>query len=229
MKKIAGIIMGFVFLVGCGGGDDGPPPQPEAPALVFPLQNSECTTGQDVSETQTQVTFEWQASANTDSYTLSVVNLNTNVSLQPITTQNTMASVSIDKGTPFSWTVTSRNQASGLTAVSDSWLFYNEGAQTNYAPFPAQIMAPQPGSTINANAMGQTTLKWNGTDVEDDIASYEVYFSEQNSPEVLATTDANTTETTVNISSGTTYYWKIVTIDAQGNESDSGVFDFKVL
>jgi len=228
MKKFIVFVLGIVFIVACGG-DDGPPPQPEAALLVFPLQDSECTTGQDVSDTIRQVTFEWQPSANTDSYTLNVVNLNTNVSLQPITTQNTMASVSIEKGTPFSWSVASRNQSSGLTAVSDTWLFYNAGSQVTYAPFPAQIIAPVPGSTVIISPEGDTNLKWSGSDVEEDIITFEVYFSEQNPPEnILVSTDAVTTETTVSVASGATYYWKVITEDAEGNRSDSGVFDFKV-
>jgi len=229
VKKFIVFVLGIVFIVACGG-DDGPPPQPEAALLVFPLQDSECTTGQDVSDTIRQVTFEWQPSANTDSYTLNVVNLNTNVSLQPITTQNTMASVSIEKGTPFSWSVASRNQSSGLTAVSDTWLFYNAGSQVTYAPFPAQIIAPVPGSTVLISPEGDTNLKWSGSDVEEDIITFEVYFSEQNPPEnILVSTDAVTTETTVSVTSGATYYWKVITEDAEGNRSDSGVFDFKVL
>ena len=229
MKKFIVFVLGIVFIVACGG-DDGPPPQPEAALLVFPLQDSECTTGQDVSDTIRQVTFEWQPSANTDSYTLNVVNLNTNVSLQPITTQNTMASVSIEKGTPFSWSVASRNQSSGLIAVSDTWLFYNAGSQVTYAPFPAQIIAPVPGSTVLISPEGDTNLKWSGSDVEEDIITFEVYFSEQNPPEnILVSTDAVTTETTVSVTSGATYYWKVITEDAEGNRSDSGVFDFKVL
>lgn len=229
MKRSFLYIIIIVLIVGCGGNDDGPPPQPEATLLVFPLENSECTTGQSISETMSQVTFEWQPSANTDSYTLSVVNLDSNVSLQPITTQSTMASVSIEKGTPFSWTVTSRNQASGLTAVSESWLFYNAGSQTNYAPFPATILAPVPGSTININVEGEITLMWSGADVEDDIEVFEVYFSTQNPPEeILTAVDSDTMEANASITAGTTYYWKVVTIDQQGNQSDSGIFDFKV-
>jgi hypothetical protein len=227
MKKMFGLIFVLSLIVGCGG-DDSPTPQPEAPLLVFPLQDSECTTGQDISETVRQVTFEWQPSDNADSYTLNVVNLNTNVSLQPITTQNTSASVSIEKGIPFSWSVASRNQSSGLTAVSETWLFYNAGSQTSYAPFPAQIIAPLSGETIILNSENQVTLKWSGADIEDDIETYEVYFSDQNPPEtIFLTTDATTFEADVSVSSGLIYYWKIVTIDAEGNQSDSGIFDFK--
>jgi hypothetical protein len=228
MKK--GIFLWIVaILVGCGSDDNAPPPIPEGAILVFPLENSECTTGQPVNETLSRVTFEWQPSANTDLYTLSVVNLNTNTP-QTLATVATSASLSIEKGAPFSWSVTSTNTDSDLTAASESWLFYNAGSQTTYAPFPAQVIAPKSGQTIIADALSQVTLEWSGADVENDIDVFEVYFSEQNPPLTLLGT-LNNDESTMDVGvvSGTTYYWKVITKDAEGNTSDSGVYDFKVL
>lgn len=219
----------LVMLLGCGGGDDGPPPSPEGALLVFPEQNSECTTGIEINETQSQVTFEWQPAKNTDRYTLTVINLNTNIP-QAISTINTSAVLSIEKGAPFSWSILSSNSDSDETATSESWLFYNAGSQTTYAPFPAQIEFPKPGSTVQADGNGQVMLSWTGADVEDDIATFEVYFSETNPPETLiATTDMTTPQALVNVSSGTIYYWKVISTDVQGNSSDSGVFEFRVL
>lgn len=228
MKK--GIFLWIVaILLGCGSDDNAPPPIPEGAILVFPLENSECTTGQPVNETLSRVTFEWQPSANTDLYTLSVVNLNTNTP-QTLTTAATSASLSIEKGAPFSWSVTSTNTDSDLTAASESWLFYNAGSQTTYAPFPAQIIAPKSGQTIIADASSQVTLEWSGADVENDIDVFEVYFSEQNPPlPLLGTLNNDESTMDVGVISGTTYYWKVITKDAEGNTSDSGVYDFKVL
>ena len=74
IRNIIGLFVLAVF-VSCGG-DDGPPPAPQGAALVFPEENSECTTGTEVNQTFTQVTFRWMASSNTERYTLNVVNLN---------------------------------------------------------------------------------------------------------------------------------------------------------
>lgn len=223
------LFLGFViFLSSCGGGDDGPPPSPEGAVLVFPEQNSECTTGVDINETQSQVTFEWQPAMNTNRYTVTVINLITNIP-QAISTTNTSAALSIEKGAPFSWSVLSSNSGSDETATSESWLFYNAGPQTTYAPFPAQIELPVAGSTIQADGNGQVILSWSGADVEGDIVNFEVYFSQMTPPETLfAITEAEISQVVVNVASGVTYYWKVVTIDGQGNTSDSGVFDFKV-
>lgn len=221
-------IWSMLLLMGCGGGDDGPPPSPEGAVLIFPLQDSECTTGVSVSDDLSQVTFEWEAAKNTNRYTLTVINLLSNTP-QAITTTSTSAALSIEKGAPFSWSVLSTNNGTDETATSESWLFYNAGSQTTYAPFPAQIDSPKAGSTVQANANSEILLQWIGVDVEDDIVNFEVFLSTENPPTTLVSTvDSNATETLAIVVSGQIYYWKVVTIDEEGNRSDSGVFDFKV-
>ncbi len=224
-------LIGFCTLVllwSCGGNDD-PPPSPEGANLIFPLESSECTTGVSVSETLSQVTFEWSASAKTDSYRLIVVNLTTNIQQQPLNTAATTASISIEKGTPYSWSVTSVNSSSGLTATSDTWLFYNAGSQTTYAPFPAQLVSPASGATVQKSLANEVVLQWMGADVDNDLNSFEVFFSDQNPPTTaVGTTNATTMEYTATVSSNTIYYWKVVSTDSEGNTSDSGVFEFKV-
>ena len=226
MRKLFMLVMMACLIVACGGNDA--PPDPEGALLVFPEENSECTTGTSLSETLSQITFRWNASKNTDSYTLNVVNLNTNVP-QNITTTSTSASLSLTKGVPFAWTVTSRNKDSDLVASSETWLFYNAGTQTTYAPFPAQLTSPAPGKTVQKDIANEVLLKWEGADVDNDIVSFEVFLSDTNPPTVsVGTTASSLMEMSVSVVSGTVYYWKVVTTDAEGNTSDSGVIDFKV-
>ncbi|MEM8845883.1 MAG: hypothetical protein AAGD17_02160 [Bacteroidota bacterium] len=217
-----------LFLISCGGNDD-PPPTPGAVQLVFPEENSECTTGVTVNEELSQVTFEWQPSENAESYTLRAVNLNTNIP-QTITTASTSASLSINRGAPYSWSITSTNSQSNQNASSETWLFYNAGSQTTYAPFPAQLVSPNSGSTISPNASNQVVLNWLGADVENDIEEYQVFFSNQNPPTTkLGTFDAFTSSVSASVIANTVYFWRVITTDAEGNTSDSGVFEFKTL
>ena len=218
----------LVLLISCGG-DDGPPPAPQGAQLVFPEENSECTTGTDINQNSTQITFRWMASNNTDRYTLSVVNLETNVP-QNISTASTSASLTISKGTPYAWSVESRNAESEQVASSPTWLFYNAGSQTTYAPFPAQLVNPRSGATVQKDLANEVLLEWSGADVDGDIESFELFFSESNPPTTsVGLTNATTMEFPVGVESGTVYYWQVVATDLQGNTSVSGVFDFRVL
>ncbi|BDW92695.1 MULTISPECIES: hypothetical protein [Flavobacteriaceae] len=227
IRNIIGLFVLAVF-VSCGG-DDGPPPAPQGAALVFPEENSECTTGTEVNQTSTQVTFRWMASSNTERYTLNVVNLNTNVP-QNLSTVSTSASLTLAKGTPYSWSVTSQNASSDQVATSETWLFYNAGSQTTYAPFPAQLVHPLSGSTVIKDVANEVLLEWTGADVDNDIESFEVFLSTTNPPTTsVGLANATDMELSVSVESGTVYYWKVVTTDLEGNTSDSGVFDFKVL
>ena len=76
-----------MFLISCGGGGSGssdngpdpvPVPAPLAATLIFPDNNTECNEGEVVNDTQSRVTFQWNASQNTDSYEVNLKNLNTN-------------------------------------------------------------------------------------------------------------------------------------------------------
>lgn len=223
------------LLISCsGGGDDSPPtpPVPDPPSaatLVFPFENSECTTGVDLNTDFSEVTFEWNASENTDVYTLEVINLNSSTPPQTLFTSETTATLAIAKGTPFSWSVTSRNNESQEAAESESWLFYNAGVIINYPPFPATIVAPESGSTAVKNQNDEILFDWNGADVEDDIVSYELFFA-TGAPDVLTSVYVGEESSFAisGLASASVNYWKVITTDAQGNTSDSGVYDFKV-
>ena len=225
MRNIVAVFVVLLF-VGCG--KDDPPKPPDAANLVFPEQNSECTTGVDQSETTSEVEFRWQSAANTDTYELRVTQLGTSIT-QTETTANTSARVVLQKGTPYSWMVITRNTKTMDAVSSSTWQFYNAGVQTSYAPFPAEILAPGSGSTVAINSEGVVELSWNGADVENDINRYEIYHGTDNPPtELEATNIVGDTTLDVTVDPGT-YYWRVVTIDSQGNSSDSGTYSYNAL
>ena len=203
-------------------------PAPAKATLVSPLANSTCTTGSNISGGQTKITLTWNAAANANSYEIKVKNLLT----QSISTHNTSSNqtdVSLLQNTPYSWWVISKSGNNSSTATSDTWKFYAAGEATfSYAPFPADVVSPLNGQSVNASA-GKANLDWSASDVDNDIASYDVY---------LGTTIANMTvvktaltESVANdipVSAGTTYYWKVLTKDNKGNVSSSDVWWFKL-
>lgn len=222
-KAIA--IAALILITGCGKDD---PKGPEAAKLLFPLINSECTTGVNLNATTSRVEFKWQKAAFTDTYEIRVTNSVTNVT-QVVSTSGLSAELPLQKGTPFSWVVVTRNTDTQETGTSETWRFYNEGNQLSYAPFPAEIIAPKSGATVFADINNEVALQWSGADADNDIIGYEVYFSTANPPlSLVSEPAAGETSVKVSVAGGASYYWKIHTIDNEGNSSDSGVYGFRV-
>lgn len=168
--------------------------------------------------------FQWQEGINTSSYVLKINNLNEGTS-RNINTLSTEFSIRILRGTPYSWSVKSVGSDGNESTESAVWSFYNAGLPVeNHAPFPATVVSPQSGSSIN---QGMISLEWQASDVDNDIASYTVFFDTVNPPITEVGTMSSTT-TEVSISSGLVYYWRVITTDEIGNASTSQVFQFVV-
>ena len=217
----------LIGLYSCGGNDDGPPPA--AAALIFPEESSECTTGVSISDLMSRVPFSWNAAARADSYQLRVTNLNSGVSNE-YTTEATSFEAALLKGEPYSWSVTSLSDNSSKTKESETWQFYNAGEGVeSYPPFPAGAIYPEMGATALAPG-GQLTLQWDGTDVDNDIATYDVYFSAVNPPMVAVGTSISSESFEVSgLTAATVYYWSVITRDSEGNTSASAVFEFRTV
>lgn len=226
MRIFLVFLMGILWLASCKKNET--PEPPTSALLEHPEENSECTTGLDLGGTTTEVQFRWQAAMNTDTYTLKVTNARTNQE-QSITTAALFASLPIEKGELYSWFVITENSDVQEEASSTVWQFYNSGFETTYAPFLATINKPLSGQTVFKDINNDVTLDWDGSDIDDDIDGYEVYFSTVSPPEALVeSTNAFTTSTQVAVVSGGVYYWKVITRDEEGNTSDSGVYEFRV-
>jgi len=233
--KIA--VISVLFVISCGGGDDSPPPTPPMPeqmipdpkaaSLVFPEDNTECNEGVIVSDEISRVTFRWNEAADTDSYQVNLRNINTNESSISIANTN-QVDIAITRGAPYEWFVVSKATGTTATASSSSFKFYNQGPGIeNYAPFPAEAVSPIRGADLT-DTTGSVTLTWKGTDIDEDELSYEVFFGTSEAPtESLGTTIEETMDVTVT-AGGTVYYWRVITTDAQGNTSQSEIFEFKV-
>lgn len=228
MRKILiALTASFFALAGCGSDDGGGSGGNNAQAAVptFPENNSECTTGVEVSATQSKVTFQWDAAQDAQTYFVYVKNLNTQNLLQYSAGANLSHEITLEKGTPYSWYVTA-NKSDGTTARSETWKFYNAGSGiANYAPFPAEVVAPAMSATVHGPAV---TLQWDGSDLDNDIADYKVYIDTNANPTTLKATVTTESLPGVAVTSGATYYWKVVTTDEAGNITPSPVYQFKV-
>lgn len=238
--KILLLLMPLFLLLSCGGGGDDSPippidnggddpvtmiPNPTATALIFPENNSECNEGTIVNENESDVNFRWNASENTDSYSVKVTNLLTSESFN-VVQDGTERVFRLQRGTPYEWSVESRSDRTNNVATSENSRFFNEGPGIeNYAPFPAQAINPPRGATLPITT--EISLEWNTSDIDDDLKEYEVLIG--TSIEAITSLGIFTnTKTNISVSSGTTYYWMVKTFDNGGNSSTSEVFQFKI-
>jgi hypothetical protein len=197
---------------------------PTAATLIFPENNTVCNEGTIVSETETDVLFQWEEATNASSYVLQIINLD-NGSARNISTLSNEFLIRILRGTPYSWSVKSLVGGTNETAESPVWRFYNAGLPVeSHPPFPAEAISPQGGTTVE---QGTIALQWEASDIDNDISSYSVVLDTMNPPVTEAGSTSNTS-LEVSVSSGLVYYWKIITIDALGNASHSSIFQFAV-
>jgi hypothetical protein len=231
----------FLFtltLISCGGSsDDGggpdPPPvinPPGKSTLTAPANNKTCETGTSISDTQSEVTFTWGTSANTNTYDLKITNLNTSTVTNKTALTSTTAKVTLDKGVPYSWNITSKSTASTTTTASDTWKFYLAGTGVvNYAPFPADLKTPASGSTITRDGDGKVAFTWDGSDPDTgDTLKYTLYVDNTDGKQTppAAQTDLTAKTASVALEAATTYYWRVKTSDGI-NSSYSIVYSFK--
>ena len=218
MKTVLKIFIGLFLLSSCGGGKDSPSvPNEEAKQLgafdlVFPDNNLVCTEGDDAGDNEITIEFLWSISANATSYELEIINQESgDVTTQTSTTAEKI--VTLKKNTQYSWKVSSKLGED--TKASTQWSFYTEGiAVENYAPFPAEII-------IVNNTNGTVNITWTGSDIDDDIESYDIFLGTDSEPALYLEDTQNVEINNFSIESNIIYYLKVITNDSNGNSSTS--------
>ena len=193
------------------------PVDPAAANLSKPANNTQCLEVD-------KVKFEWNKSDNTDTYTITIIDLISSATVTQNTSTNTVE-ITLTKGKPYSWQITSKNKSTSKTAKSEVWKFYLSGAaDSNHAPFPAEIIAPKNETTVSA---GSIELSWKVSDVDvGDTHKFDVKLDKTNATTVICTDQADTKKT-ITLTAGV-YYWRVIAKDNNGNHSESGVYKFTV-
>jgi hypothetical protein len=177
-------------------------------------------------DTQSKITFPWNASQNANEYEVEIINLNDNYS-QKMLSKDRSLEVVLKHGEPYAWTVTAFVDDASIT--SKEWKFYLAGnGIVNYAPFPPELISPRPSARVNLNSNGQVVLNWTSSDVDGDLETYELYMDQNDGSTLIQTfTEVeNTIEIGIVADPGITYLWKVLAIDSDGNSSSSGVYYF---
>ena len=203
---------------------------PGKSTLIAPANNKTCETGISVSDTKSEVTFTWGTSADTNTYDLKITDLNSSTITNKTGLSTTTTKVTLDKGVPYSWNITSKSTASTTTTASDTWKFYLAGTGiVNYAPFPADLKTPASGSTVTRDGDGKVAFTWDGSDPDTgDTLKYTLYVDKTDGKQTppTAQTDLTAKTASVALEAATTYYWRVKTSDGV-NSSYSIVYSFK--
>lgn len=194
--------------------------------LLYPENGSACLDGSIINDTQSKITFLWNASQNANEYEVEIINLNDNYS-QKMLSMDRSLEVVLKHGEPYAWTVTAFVDDASIT--SKEWKFYLAGnGIVNYAPFPPELISPRPSARVNLNSNGQVMLNWTSSDVDGDLETYELYMDQNDGSTLIQTfTEVeNTIEIGIDADPDITYLWKVLAIDRDGNSSSSGVYSF---
>lgn len=215
------------LLILCIGCRKDPEPLPGKAVLLLPRNNEICADAIIVSASRSKILFKWDASLNTDSYVLSIKNLD-NGQVSTHNTDKTQLEIELDRNLAYSWFITSKNTQINKEITSDLWKFYNPApAQTSFSPFPAELTSPRYGEVIPL-ATTTVTLRWAATDPDGDIDSYDVYLGNTNVPVLFRSGLKTAVLADLVLDRNKTYYWRISTRDSKGNRSNSDVYFFKL-
>ena len=214
-----------IFLVSCSG--ETTPSDPSIPSLLAPANNEPCLDGVSINDSQSTVNFSWSAATDAVTYDVEVEQLLLNTKQSYSATTNQL-DITLNKAVPYRWKVIANGEPGTTSSESEPWKFYLAGnGAVNYAPFPPELLTPRSASTISV-VEGLIPLSWNCNDMENDLATFEVYMDTNNASTqvTVVTYVGETTEIEVSAEPGNTYYWKIIAIDSDENKSSSGVYSF---
>lgn len=231
MKRHVYLYLAFVLLLGysCGkdeGNDPDPEPENEVPTVptkVFPLNNTLCIDN--------NINFQWNESSDPEGEVLRYrVEISENADFTSILESKSVSDatstiITLDKGLSFFWrvkAVDAKNAESDFSATSQ---FLTEGnGESNHLPFIPELILPELNGTISGTS---TTLSWTASDIEEDPLTFDVYLDTSENPNTkVSENQTSTTYQATNLSSATTYYFKIVVKDDKGGVTIGQVWSF---
>ncbi len=212
------------------GPDPGPEPiaAPGKASLTLPENNKPCETG-EVSGATASVIFSWSQSSDTETFDLSITNSDTNQITNRTNLTTTTATVTLTRGHRYAWKITSKNKGTETTA-SDTYKFYLAGdGEENAAPFSAEAVYPQPGSSVTQSENNTVTLEWEAADPDSDTLTYTLHIDTVDGRQEATEDNQNLTTNNkeVAVESNTIYYWSVTTSDGSISVN-SDVFSFRV-
>ena len=92
-----------------------------------------------------------------------------------------------------------------------------------------ELISPRSGANITPDINNLVILNWTASDVDGDLLKFEVYLDDTSATTLNTEVEYQGKQTSleVEVANNTTYYWKIIAVDANGNQSSSGVYAFR--
>lgn len=128
----------------------------------------------------------------------------------------------LDSSLTYYWKIVAFDDWDGVKP-GQVWSFRtvdNQNPGMAYNPVPADSSENLPLSV---------TLFWSCEDPEGDPLTYDVYFGSIANPPVVNAGQTDTSYVLPALDFGTTYYWKIVSLDDHGNSVNSDIWEFTTL
>ena len=223
-----GLFIVATLLIACSKQDDPKPPEPAQ--LISPINNENCSKGENVANSVSIVGFNWQDSNYTDYYTLTIKNLESSEETIKDNLNTNQIEVYLQSGFPYQWYVTSNSDDfPDGSQSSDSWRFFLQRPnQTNSPPFPAQPISPKLGEAIDLTD-NNYLIQWEGIDADNDDLTYTLFIDSIDGLQPVPDENKNLTAPNkeVSLASKTVYYWSVYSEDTFGNNSLSQVFSFR--
>lgn len=201
---------------------------PGKSVLILPENNTECEYGETIAN-KAAVIFDWEQSTSTERYDLEIINLITSEIIRRPNLTVTNISVSIERGFPYSWSVTSKNSGE-ITTVSNNSKFYLVGdTGSNNVPFPAKLLSPVSGATVTP-IDGMVTLEWESATIDTDgeNLTFTLFVDKVDGNQEPLDEWKKITQKSMEITvdENAVYYWHVETTDGI-NTSISTTFTFK--
>jgi len=185
--------------------------------LNFPLNVQVCPEGKLVGNTGIEIPLRWASDTDFTKYRIEISKAQGEKLGSIEVTSSKDTTLLLEQGVLYYWVVYGLRGRDVIP--SEQWSFYTQGnPETFHIPYPATVQVNSTGGT--------TTINWSGSDEDDDIVFYDVYLSTENPPQTLLLEETELTNTTVDLTTGVTYYVQVVTTDEKKNSSRSQVIRF---
>ena len=202
-----------------------PIPEPIAAQLLAPENLDNCSTADKINDNESQVSFLWNTALHTDDYELVIRNQSTGILIRRTTLLTSLNQI-LQRGSSYSWWVISRSEVSDISSKSEIRYFYLEGeTELKHAPFPAALEFPEENAVVSL-LNNIITFKWEGSDLDNDIAHYDLYVGTEEETISIVAENITQRESEQQLVSGTTYFWKVITVDREANSSESIIREF---